>query len=141
MKKLYILILIICSIALPYNVKAYNGSYNSGAIEYLADSYDANEQTCKESFLGDPNDSVKKQPAYYLQIILDIIKYLGIVICIVLTCFEFFKALFSEDTDAMKPLVKKAFTRLILVAMLFFLPIIVKMLMTFVGAYGTCGIE
>lgn len=80
-------------------------------------------------------------PAYYIQIALNIIKYLAIVLCVVLTIFDFVSALVKDEKDVMKPLVNKTMIRLICVIALFFLPMIVKLVMSLVGLYGTCGIN
>ena len=112
---------------------------------YLAGSMTKDPQ-CTH-LLGDPEDdgtiSGTGTPslAYSLQKALHIIKYVGIILCIVLTSVDFAKALFTNDKDMLKPLSKKAFSRLVYVVMLFFLPIIVKTLLSLIGAYGTCGIK
>ena len=114
---------------------------HSGSCEERADT-----DNCA-ALLGDPADdgtcSGKNHGslAYYLQKGLDIIKYIGIILCIVLTTVDFFKALLSNDKDMLKPLSKKAFSRLIYAVALFFLPIIIKVLFFVVGLYGTCGIQ
>ena len=125
-------------------VKAVNAkeptSFFDEEVTYLAGSMSATEvdNNCKALF-GDPE--AKGDLAYYMQKGLDIIKYLGIVLCIVLTIVDFAKALFSNDKDMLKPLSKKAFSRLIYAVLLFFLPIIIKVLLSVVGAYGTCNIQ
>lgn len=94
-------------------------------------------QNCRALF-GDPSKA--GDFAYYLQIILDVIKYAGIVLCIVLTVVDFFKALLGEDKELYKPLTKKMFTRFFYAVALFFLPAIVKTLLTLIDVYGTCNI-
>ena len=111
-------------------------SFFAGDV-YLAGSMTEDPQ-CKY-LLGDPD--TEGNLAYYIQKALDIIKYVGIILCIVLTSVDFAKALFTNDKDMLKPLSKKAFSRLVYVVMLFFLPIIVKTLLSLIGAYGTCGIK
>lgn len=91
-----------------------------------------------DSLFGDPEK--KGTLAYYLQFALDVIKYVGIVLCVVLTVVDFAKALLSEEKELYKPLAKKAFQRLMYAVCLFFLPIIVKLLLELVDVYGTCGI-
>ncbi|MBE6148449.1 MAG: hypothetical protein E7167_03025 [Firmicutes bacterium] len=92
---------------------------------------------CKSMF-GNPNEDGTL--AYYLQMILDIIKYAGIVLCILLTIVDFAKALLGDDKEMYKPLAKTAFTRLAYAVMLFFLPMVVKTILLLIGAYDTCGI-
>lgn len=125
------------------NINAKEVTSFSRTDVYLAGSMTEDPQ-CKY-LLGDPaNDgsiSGTPSPAYYLQKALDIIKYVGIILCITLTSVDFAKALFTNDKDMLKPLSKKALSRLVYVVMLFFLPIIVKTLLSLLGAYGTCGIK
>ena len=92
-----------------------------------------------DSMLGNPEDD--DELAYYLQMALEIIKYAGIILCIVLTIVDFAKALLGEDKEMYKPLAKTAFTRLAYAVVLFFLPAIVNTLMLLLGAYDTCGIK
>lgn len=149
MKKI-IIIFVAALIVFILGIKLVNAktitSLSSGEVSLFAGGMTESEasNTCKHLF-GDPTDDgyISGTPslAYYLQKALDIIKYLGIVICIVLTIVDFAKALFSNDKDMLKPLSKKAISRLIYAVILFFLPIIVKTLLTIVGAYGTCGIK
>ena len=114
-----------------------NYSFSSdNEIQYLATDKDYKKQ-CNALF-GDPTKT--GSVAYYLQFILDIIKYAGIILCIFLTIVDFAKALLGDDKDMHKALSKKAFSRLIYAVMLFFLPIIVKVLLTFLDVYGTCSI-
>ena len=138
MKKL----VIICTILIIFifgakvvNAKAIT-NFSNGEVTYLANNM--TEDNCT-SLLGKPTN--EGDPAYYLQKGLDIIKYLGVILCIVLTIVDFAKAIFSNDKDMLKPLSKKALSRLIYAVLLFFLPIIVKTLLTLVGAYSTCGIQ
>lgn len=91
-----------------------------------------------DSLFGDPAN--KKSLAWYLQLALDVIKYVGIVLCIVLTIVDFAKALLGEEKDMYKPLAKKALLRMVYSVCLFFLPIFVKTLLLLIGVYGTCGI-
>lgn len=139
MKK--IILLIIAMFALMFsisNVSAaeiiVDGAEVDGAVEVLANiSADCN------SMFGNPKTDGSL--AYYLQLILDVIKYAGIVLCIVLTVVDFFKALLGDDKEMYKPLAKTAFTRLGYAVMLFFLPAVVRTILLFLGAYDTCGIS
>ena len=110
-------------------------------VQYLANNTVSNTTsiTSCDTLLGDP--SKEGSVAYYLQTILDVMKYLGIGLCIVLTIVDFFKALLGDDKDMLKSLSNKAFQRLIYAVMLFFLPIIVKFILTLIDVYGTCGIS
>ena len=92
--------------------------------------------TC--SALGDPSNS--QYPAFWLQEILNIMKYVAIVALLVLVTTDFVKAVASNDKDALKKAGTTAIKRFIYCVLLFFLPSIISLLMTLFGAYGTCGI-
>lgn len=99
----------------------------------VADSYD----TC-DSLLGDPNNCDGKCPAYWFQWILGVMKYVAIVALLVLVISDFLKALTENDKDAMKKAGSKALKRFIYCVLIFFVPVIVKIIMTWFGAYGNC---
>lgn len=80
----------------------------------------AGEMNCNAVFEGSLGQ--------YLTKIFSIMKYLGIVLCVGMTIYDFVKALLDSDKEIMNKLVKKAFTRLILVAVLFFLPTFVNLI-------------
>lgn len=87
---------------------------------------------------GDPN--AEADPAYWIQWILDLMKYVAIIALLVLIISDFLKALVENDKDALKKAGNKALKRFIYCVLLFFLPTIVSLIMTMFGAYGTCGI-
>ena len=101
--------------------------------------YAAGSSAACNSLFGNP--TVSGSVASYIQLALNIMKYLGIILCIVLTIADFAKAVFGEDKDMLKSLTKKGLTRLFYAVALFFLPIIVKTILTLVGIYDTCGIQ
>ena len=80
--------------------------------------------------LGDPTNS--QYPAYWLQEILNIMRYVAIVALLVLVTTDFVKAVARNDKDALK--------RFIYCVILFFVPIIVNFIMNLFGVYGSCGI-
>lgn len=88
--------------------------------------------------LGNPSNS--QYPAFWLQEILNIMKYVAIVALLVLVTIDFVKAVASNDKDALKKAGTTAIKRFIYCVLLFFLPSIISLLMTLFGAYGTCGI-
>lgn len=73
---------------------------------------------------------------YWIQLSLDIIKYLAIIALIVLSTFDFVKALVAQNDDALKKAYKTAIKRLIYCVIIFFIPGIVKLLFTVMGWYG-----
>ena len=66
----------------------------------------------------------------YIIKIFSIMKYAGIVLCIGLTIYDFAKALLDSDKNALNKITKRALTRLVLVALLFFLPTLVNFLIS-----------
>lgn len=92
-----------------------------------------------QAILGDPEDV--DCPAYWLQWVLDVMKYIAIAALIALSMVDFIKATVSNDKDALKKAGVTATKRFFFAVILFFLPIIVDFVMGLFGAYGTCGIE
>lgn len=90
-----------------------------------------------ETLFGNEND--EKAPAYWIQLALSIIKYIGIVLLVVYSVVDFVKAITEQDNDALKKASNRTIKRLIYVILLFFVPIIVSFVMNFLGLYGTCG--
>ena len=88
--------------------------------------------------LGDPTNS--QYPAYWLQWILNVMKYVAIVALLVLITTDFVKAVASNDKDALKKAGTTAIKRFIYCVILFFVPIIVNFIMNLFGVYGSCGI-
>lgn len=87
---------------------------------------------------GDPN--IETDPAYWIQWILNLMKYMAIIALLVLVISDFLKAIVENDKDALKKAGSKALKRFIYCVLLFFLPTIISLIMTMFGAYGTCGI-
>ncbi len=125
----------------PLNVKAEEDNIFESEILFAESTGDGTCQstTLCDNVLGDPDDP--DCTAYWLQWILDIIKYIAIAALLVLSTFDFIKAIISNDKDALKKAGTTAAKRFIFVVILFFLPIIIDLLMRLFGAYGTCGIE
>ena len=76
-------------------------------------------------------ETLKGTLGEYLTKIFSIMKYLGIILCIGMTIFDFIKALLDSDKEIMNKLAKTAFKRLILVAILFFLPTFINLITGF----------
>ena len=87
----------------------------------------ADQSTMCTALFGDP--TVEGQTAYYLQVALNLLKYVGIICCIALTVVEFMKAVIADNKEMLKPLGKKAFSRLCYAVALFFLPIITSFIL------------
>ncbi len=126
-----------------FNIKNVNAlSYkNDELIEIMnVNNYGvtpAEESTCT-SYLGSVDNP--EEPAYWLQYILNLMKYAAIIALFVLVTFDFMKAIVENDKDAIKKAGQKAIKRFIYCVLIFFLPIIVEFLMELFGIYENCGI-
>lgn len=88
------------------------------------------------SLLGETTNP--QHPAYWLQMILNFMKYVAIVALLALVTMDFFKAIVGNDKDALKKASTTAVKRFIYCVLIFFLPIIVDFIMTMFGIYGGC---
>ena len=78
-------------------VSAKTVHFDNREVVYL----DGNSGEGCDSLLGNPD--YVGDVAYYLQTFFDIMKYLGVALCIVLTTVDFVKALLGQDKDLYKP--------------------------------------
>lgn len=109
-------------------------------------AYDMNVSTTKSSneygdcdaLFGDPND--EESVAHFLQEIFNVFKFLGPLLCIVLSVMEFLKAVSSQDKDALMKAMKRTGIRIVLAIVLFFIPTLINFLFPLLGWYGTCGV-
>ena len=123
--------------------KQNNGTNNSGSgtadTQNMVNNYDQ-PQNC-DSLLGNPDneDSV----AWLVQKILNYIQVIGPLLVVILSSIDFAKVIIQSDDEAMAKATKKLTTRLILAASLFFLPVIVKVLLSTFGLTSdpTCGLK
>ena len=99
--------------------------------------YDPDIDKC-DSILGDPNK--KNTVAYLLFKILNYIRILGPLIVIVLSGIEFTRAIINSDDDTMKKATSHLKTRLVMVALLFLIPTITKLLFQIFGIATDCGL-
>jgi len=86
----------------------------------------------------DPNDA-----AYYLQIILDIMKYGSIVLYLGFSIKDFFLAITNPDKEGLKKAWPAFFKRTICVILIFLLPMIITLLLSLFGEVSdpTCGLK
>ncbi len=84
-------------------------------------------------FLG--NKGTAGTPAYYLHIILIAMRYVAIVLALVLSIIDFFKAVFSQDKDLLKKAAITAVKRVIFAVIIFFIPVILEFILGLLGAY------
>lgn len=101
-----------------------------------ADNFNA-QKTCK-SLLGDSADS--SYPAYWIQKALSLIRYAAIIVLLVLSSYDFIKAIISQDGDALKKATGHLYKRLLYCVIIFFVPTIVKFVLTTLGIEGSCTI-
>ena len=112
----------------------------SGFNSVLADAKNTNnivllsneaEVNCNSLF----SDEIKAD----LENILKIMRIAAPLVVILFTTFEFISAMVSNDKEALNKAASKLMKRLVLVALLFFLPIILNLLLSFIDAkYSTC---
>lgn len=105
----------------------------------LTDGYDQN-QSCN-SLLGNPSD--ENSVAWLIQKLLNYIQIIGPLLVVVLSSIDFAKVIVKSDDEAMAKATKKLTTRLILAALLFFLPVLVSVLLNTFGLTSdpTCGLK
>ena len=108
----------------------------------LEQDYTYDESDPCYSLLGNPEDNVNKPPAYYMNFVFNLIKYAAIVLLFVLTIVEFFKAVPSNDQDAIKKATQKTIKRLLIAVIIFFLPDLINFVLQLLGIISdpTCGI-
>lgn len=102
--------------------------YDHGLKDLISDWFSKDNDSNMNAGEIDCNQVIEGKLGEYLTKIFSIMKYLGIVLCVGMTIYDFVKALLDSDKEIMNKLVKKAFTRLILVAVLFFLPTFVNLI-------------
>ncbi len=123
--------------------KAEEKWYQEDSI-FLASTVNKNVQIladCNSSILGSTSDP--DSVAWLLQQILNYIRALGPAIVVVMSGIEFAKVIITSDDDGMKKAQKKLMWRLILVALLFFVPTLTMAILDIFGITGdpTCGLE
>lgn len=111
----------------------------TGGATNLANNFD-NKQNCK-SLLGNPSDD--KSVAWLLVKVLNYLRILGPLLVVVLSGIEFAKTIVTSDDEHMKKTENRLVTRLILVAVLFLIPTLTKLLLQIFNVISDpmCGIE
>jgi len=94
-----------------------------------------------DSYLGDPKEN--GSPAYYLQFVFNLMKYVAIILLLVLTIVDYAKAVASSNQDAIKKATTNTIKRIIIAAVIFILPMLIEFLFRVLGLYNstTCGIK
>ena len=80
------------------------------------------------------------EPLYYINIILDVIKYAAIICLLGFSIADFVKAVVSEDKDALKKAGTTTMKRFIYCVMIFFLPIVINFLLDLFQLTGMIGV-
>ncbi len=91
--------------------------------------------------LGNPKN--EGEPAFYLQIIFNVMKYVAIIILILFSMMDYFGAIFNHDNDAIKKATSKLIQRLLICVVLFLFPYLLEYIFTWINVYNpsTCGIR
>ena len=113
----FLLIIVICILSVPLAVNA---------------------ATCA-SLLGNPTNP--EEPAYYVRMLFQIIKYVCIIFLFVFSVIDFAKALTSEDQGKFKVTGKRVGMRFVYLVALFFLPTVLSAVFEFLGiiSSGDCS--
>ena len=80
------------------------------------------------------------EPLYYINIILDVIRYAAIICLLGFSIADFIKAIVSEDKDALKKAGTTTMKRFIYCVMIFFLPIVINFLLDLFQLTGIIGV-
>lgn len=156
MKKSFITIILVLTtlfVVAPINTKALSISDtpfgNVYVLEKGTDEIDDwmgetdQDQTCEgsNSLLGDPDDP--DSVAWLLQQILNFIKIVGPILVVILSSVDFIQVIVKSDDEAMAKAQKKLIKRLILAALLFFIPTLVQVILDVFGfnSGATCGLK
>jgi len=76
--------------------------------------------------------------AYYLNQAFRFIQYLGPVLVIIYSTIEYIKVAATSDADLLKKTNKRTIIRMVFALLLFFIPMIIKIILNIVGFYGNC---
>ena len=109
-----------------------NENFADGTLGDLISKFPGNKNLngISPSDITDCTKIINETLSKYLTKIFSLMKYAGIVLCIGLTIYDFVKVLLDSDKNALNKITKKALTRLILIAVLFFLPTLVNFLIS-----------
>ena len=121
---------------------AYHAAYGDPDYEQWLEDYNQNQNcSADNSILGSYDDP--NSVAYFLQIIFNWMKLIGPFIVVVMSGIEFTKIIVTGDEDGMKKAKNKLIVRLILVALLFFLPDLIKAFLELfnITSSGICGLN
>ena len=94
-----------------------------------------------DSLLGNPED--ENSVAWLLQQIFNFVKIVGPILVVVLSSIDYAKVIIQSDDESMDKANKKLMWRLILAALLFFIPLLIQVFLQMFGftSDSTCGIH
>lgn len=94
-----------------------------------------------DSLLGNPED--ENSVAWLLQQIFNFVKIVGPILVVVLSSIDYAKVIIQSDDESMGKANKKLMWRLILAALLFFIPLLIQVFLQMFGftSDSTCGIH
>ena len=94
-----------------------------------------------DSLLGNPED--ENSVAWLLQQIFNFVKIVGPILVVVLSSIDYAKVIIQSDDESMGKANKKLMWRLILAALLFFIPLLIQVFLQMFGFTSdpTCGIH
>ena len=121
-----------------------NGESDSSNNDYIDDNVFSNIDS-NINWTG--CDVITKDMRTWLNQVLDLIKMIGLILAIVLGMVDFFKAMSSGESDAMKKAWKAFANRLIAVVILFLLPLVIEFVLGLITINGIdpssplCGIK
>ena len=84
-----------------------------------------------DGLLGDTTDP--NDPAYYIRLILLVMRYAAVALAVILGMIDFFKAIISQDKEAVMKAAKTSGYRLAFAVIIFFLPIVIDFIMGLLG--------
>ena len=148
MRKLKYMLFILFTFAFfsAFPMKSYALERNNGVFNYNIESLSLNNSFVKHKMVDCSsldNDEDDDSVIWLLDKLLDYVKIGGPLIVVVLSSIDFAQVITTGDDDKLAKAKKKLFTRLILAASLFFLPLFVELILSVFGITGnpTCGIK
>jgi len=121
------------------SVIMYKLDDDSTNVDGMLDDYNQ-DQDCN-GLLGNPDD--EDSVAWLLQNVLNYIRIIGPVLVVVLSSIDFAKVIVTSDDESMAKAKKELIQRLVLAALLFFVPTLARVILDVFGITSdpTCGID
>ena len=116
------------------SIKEDDSRYNSDICENMkAEPEEPSEEVKSEcvSILGTTGNP--DSPAYWVQLIISIMRYIAIIALVIMITIDFIQALIKQDSDALKQATNKSIKRIIYAILIFFIPWLIKFLL---GLFG-----